>query len=222
MPGPLCPYCGYDEWLAANRPDEWQRQVRLAEEERRRSRALEELARELGLPPGSPPFSTTLTHHGGEWDGFTLEMVGTDPPELVFPPPWPYWSLINDQTRNVVFLKQIWLRRVHCPDTPLVVEARWHPERPERIAVVGLEAMTNQGQYRAALNGLRLLRTLDPKGRPPGRTTLRREEFLALYDQARRECLADGLPPTDNNLLVYLPISKATLVRYRNKWLPPD
>ena len=65
----------------------------------------------------------------------------------------------------------------------------------------------------------RMLRLLDHKGRPPGRTSMDRAEFLHLYEQARAECLADGRLTTDNNLLIYLPISKATLVRYRNKWV---
>lgn len=58
------------------------------------------------------------------------------------------------------------------------------------------------------------------RGRPPKRTTLTKEEFLEQYQEARAHCLREDLPLTSNNLLIFLPISKATLTRYRKKWLP--
>lgn len=60
------------------------------------------------------------------------------------------------------------------------------------------------------------------RGRPPKRTTLTQEEFVEQYKEARAQCLREGRPLTDNNLLRFLPISKATLIRYRKKWLPRD
>jgi hypothetical protein len=175
---------------------------------------------ELGMPSDAPYFRTAVTYGGGEWAGYRLEMLGMEPPEQVWPPPWPYWALSDDRTGTVFFLKQIWLRRVFCPDSPVVVEARWHPESGESISTQRLEEATSDQHLKSSLKGVRLLRTLDHKGRPPGTTNLTREEFLPLYEQARKECIADGCPPTDNNLLVYLPISKGTLVRYRKKWVP--
>lgn len=60
------------------------------------------------------------------------------------------------------------------------------------------------------------------RGRPPKRTTLTKEEFLEQYQEARAHCLREGLPLTANNLLRFLPISKATLTRYRKNWLPQN
>jgi hypothetical protein len=177
------------------------------------------LMAELGMPTGAAFFATSQTFHGGEWDGYTIEMLGMEPAERVWPPPWPYWALRDERTQRIGILKQVWLRRVRIPNSPLVVEARWHPDRSERMAIHGLELATSSAQLREATSAVRMLRLLDHKGRPPGRTTMGRVEFLHLYEQARAECVADGRPPTDNNLLMYLPISKATLVRYRNKWV---
>lgn len=190
-----------------------------------RGRARAGLMAELGMPAEALWWTNRLAYHGGERDGFELEMFGMEPARRAWPPPWPYVALRPEGMPGAMgILKQIWLRRVRCPGTPLIVEARWHPEREEAIAIRGLERATRDAELKLALDGMRLLRRLDHRGRPPGRTTLGRDEFLRLYRRAREECLADGFPPTDNNLLRYLPISKATLVRYRNKWLasPPE
>lgn len=60
------------------------------------------------------------------------------------------------------------------------------------------------------------------RGRPPKRTTLSREVFLSQYQEALEQCLREGRRPTDNNLLMSMTISKATLTRYRKKWLSKD
>ncbi len=119
-------------------------------------------------------------------------------------------------------VKQIWLRRVRCPDTCAYVEARWHPDRGESIAVLGLEHTTRTGEGERALRALALLRHYDERGRPKGGTNLTRAEFLAMYEVARESCLAEGFKPTLNNLTRYLPISKATLSRYKRVWLGSD
>lgn len=174
----------------------------------------------LGMPPDAMYWSNHLNYHGGDRDGFSIEMFGMEPAERVWPPPWPYVAMRVEGSSAIGILKQIWLRRVRCPDSPLIVEARWHPAREEDVSIRGLHLASSEAQIKVALEGLRMLRQLNHRGRPPGRTTIQRDEFLQLYQRARRECLAAGRPPTDNNLLMYLPLSKATLVRYRNMWLP--
>lgn len=144
-------------------------------------------------------WSLRTAHHGGEWDGFAIEMFGMEPPKRVWPPPWPFVALRMEGSATIGILKQIWLRRVRCPNSALIIEARWHPEREESIAIRGLEQVTRNAELKLALEGLRLIRTFNHRGRPPGRTTIGRNEFLQLYQQARQECLADGRTPTDDD-----------------------
>jgi len=105
------------------------------------------------------------------------------------------------------------------------VEVTWSAETlglgPSAMQVVDWERSTHEDLIRL-MEGTRFLYEGAGlwRGRPPGRTTLTREEFLDRYRQAREQCLLDGFPLTDNNLVRFLPISKATLIRYRNKWLP--
>lgn len=87
-----------------------------------------------------------------------------------------------------------------------MVEAQWHPARGQRINILHYEQGTSGRHTKSVLKGMRLLRTLDPRGRPPSITTLIQGEFLAMYGEARADYLADGRPPTDNNLLPYLPV----------------
>ena len=179
------------------------------------------LMAELGMPPDAPYFHTTIRPQGGEWNGYTLELLGMDVDRMPWPCPWPFWRMYAPGGRYAL-VKQIWLRRVRCPDTPAYVEARWHPERGERIAVLGLEHTTRAGEEERALRALALLRHYDERGRPKGGTNLTRAEFLAMYEVARASCLAEGFKPTLNNLTRYLPVSKATLSRYKRAWLGSD
>ena len=104
------------------------------------------------------------------------------------------------------------------------VQITWNIEKlgsgQSLMQVVGWERSTHEDLKRL-IEGTRFLYEGAGlwRGRPPGRTTVAREEFLELYHQAREHCLQDGRSPTDDNLLLYLPFSKSTLIRYRNKWL---
>ena len=91
------------------------------------------------------------------------------------------------------------------------------------MQVVGWERSTHEDLKRL-MEGTRFLYEGAGlwRGRPPGKTTITREEFLELYRQAREQCLQEVRSPTDNNLLLFLPFGKSTLIRYRKKWMPKD
>lgn len=182
----------------------------------RRAKGLERraLMAELGMPPDAAWTHWTMTHHGGEFDGYRLEFFGMEVGHMPSPCPWPYLLLRAEGSRHGL-AKQLWLRRVHSPGTRAFVEARWHPERGETVGVVGLEQVTSEVEGKRALRGLRLLRQYDDRGRPKGSTLLTREQFRAEV-VAAYAALTDlhGHRPAQYEVAAELGISRATLTRY--------
>ncbi len=174
----ICSQCG--EPIAPDAPDldpclfcRWEAENPRAAQ--RRAEALERraLKAELGMPPDAPWTRWTVTHHGGEFDGYRHDLFGMAVSHMPSPCPWPYLTCApraaKSPSRN----------SSGCGGSTArgraFVEARWHPARGETVGVVGLERVASEVEGKRALRALRLLRRRDHRGRPQGSTLLTRE-----------------------------------------------
>lgn len=161
----LCSVC--DAYYKALHADVFQENAKY-EARRKWHRARE---RELGLPPGeSAIFKVPGEWYGGDWDGWTIEMVGVPSGCDRFPPPWPFWRFVREGASSGGLLYHVWGRRVFPPGSPIHLDARWDSKsNVESIHLVGLESVNSDRDAANAWRGLRLLKKLDSAvGRPPG------------------------------------------------------
>ena len=192
-------------------------EARRMRSQREEAEARRALMAELGMPPDAIWKEITLpgASSGEEWQAYQVSMFGMSAGFSEWPPPWPFWRLFQTGGQGPGIVAQLWLRRVHCLDTPAFIEARWHPERGDTVVLRGLEAVTRFGDAQRALRGLRLLRLLDERGRPKGSRSVPKAEFraklptfyFAYVDQ-------HGEPPSQEWLADQFGVELRTLARY--------
>lgn len=158
------------------------------------------LMAELGMPADALPWLDQIKSvgwtFGEEWASCWVEMTGLrlDPSTVPDPCPWPFYRLrLDDDTEAVV---QLWQRRIMCSGTGAYVDARWHPDRGESVALRGLENVPRLADAERALRGLKLLRATDHRGRKRNSGRYRSEaEFREEQDAALKAFRLDGLRP---------------------------
>ncbi len=201
---PLCFSCIEAEIAGRDPADAAQ----LAEDHARRA-----LMDELGMPPDAA--WKRITHpgalYGNVWQDYSIEMFGMSVSLLPRPCPWPYWYLSAPDGHGGIVV-QLWLRRVRCNDTPVYVEARWHPERGQSIDLRGLEHIRHPREAQRGLKGLALLRHVERRGRPRGTLSYPdRDDFVARLERATHQIERRGERVTKRALAVELAVDRRTL-----------
>jgi hypothetical protein len=126
---------------------------------------------ELGIPP---TLAEKLIHgtfsgryYGDRWTKYQVELVGTvvgvyDPYYGKDPIVVPAQGIAGEPSApGSPQLVQLWLRRIHYIDSPVYLEARWHPYRTRMVSIRGLELSHRKAHVDAAWKAIKLT-----EGRP--------------------------------------------------------
>lgn len=200
-PSDLCVECRIER----GRPNSIHARVRAMARERRM------LIVELGMPADAVWKRLVYNGaiYGDQWRDYSAEMFGIVVPELPCPPPWPYMRQVYDNGRYGIIV-QLWLRRIRHKGTPAFIEARWHPERGETIALVGLESTGSIASAEKALKGIKFLKRLDERGRKPGRDE---KDFPRRLLEAYDELVGQYASVSQCDVATWLGTSRATFGR---------
>ena len=121
------------------------------------------LKADLDMPPDLPVFEAHWSGglFGPKWRDYRIHFFGTNATEFPNPCPWPYYRI-----ENLVY--QIWWLGVTYRNLPAYAERRWHPDHGDAVRVVGLENLRRYADAEAVQRGLKLIRFVERRGRPPG------------------------------------------------------
>jgi hypothetical protein len=152
----------------------------------------------------------TLTDPLG-WKGYTYELVGTDPPPetsgteptFIFPnmvmPHMPHISSLD------IFFLVAYRRRITHRETPVYLEARWHPGTGETNALVWPPPIPLKTAHTYGATALKLLQKVEGRGRRKGPAGFDDyqdfEDTLLLLIQ---EAHAKSMEPTQDRIATFL------------------
>lgn len=176
--------------------------------------AWRKLAVELGMPRDAETRRLVFDGavYGKAWQEYSVEQFGILVPELPHPCPWPYARQVSGDRPELIV--QVWLRRIRLNGSPAYIEARWHPERGETIALVGLESVGSMRCATQTLGGLKLLKRVDKRGRKPGRNWTDaefRDRLRHAYDEL---AAIYGDDPSQQEIADNMGMSRASFGRY--------
>jgi hypothetical protein len=157
---------------------------------------------ELGIPLDRYLFFVVLTDPLG-WDGYTYELVGTDPPPETSGT-MPTFRFPNMVMPGIPFLVA-YQRRITHRETPVYLEACWHPETGETNRLVWPPHIPLKTAHTYGATALKLLRKVGGRGRPPGPRGFRdEEEFLETLTDIIRAVDSNGMHPTQPRIATFL------------------
>jgi len=189
-------------------------------------RASQDIRADLSIPLDAHVVTLTVENPLG-WEGYNFDLVGTyegrNPHADHAPLFWLYGSNPEEGVVRVALIA--WQRRVSCQDVPAYIDARWHPAVGETVTLCGLEKTPRLPDAKRVLQGLKLLREIERRGRRANSMTMTQSEFREAYPRVYKALWErEGERPSQLKVAAELGMVERTfrrhLERYNLPWPP--
>jgi hypothetical protein len=181
---------------------------------------------ELGIPLDRYLFFVTL-HNPLGWDGYTFELVGIDPPPDISDavPTFTFPNMIIMPFPGVQIPYLVAYRRqIRHRDTPVYLEACWHPTTGGTLTLKGLEKDARKKSVDRVYRGVKLFKAIEAaRGRPLGSLYYpTRDAFHEACKQAWATVKRRFHRPTISRLIQILPIERSAYYDHVTLYGPPN